>query len=333
MTQVLLALQLLASMALSFAATYILVPLAIERLTARGIFGVDVHKPTQPRVPEMGGVAFVGGYLLGMLYLLTAFPGYITPILAALCSILMICLMGMLDDILDLSQRTKATLPLIASLPLIIAVSSDRAMLIPLIGRVQLGLIYPFLLVPIGVTAASNLTNLLAGFNGLEAGMGIIALSSLVISALLIGHDLCAVIAAPMIGALAAFFLFNRYPARIFPGNAGTFSIGAVVAAAVILGDMEVIGVICLMPYIIEFFIKARTKFKGVCFGVLNPDGTLSPPRGKHVESLTHILMLNGRCTEKGLVYRLLLIEAFFGTIAIVVAHLSLYFILLRPVS
>ena len=318
-------------MALSFAATYLLVPLAIERLTARGIFGVDVHKPMKPKVPEMGGVAFVGGYLLGMLYLLVAFPQHITPILAALCSILMICLMGMLDDILDLSQRTKATLPLIASLPLIMAVSNERTMLIPLIGYVQLGEIYPFLLVPIGVTAASNLTNLLAGFNGLEAGMGIIALSSLMISALIVGHHLCAVVVAPMIGALAAFFVFNKYPAKIFPGNAGTFSIGAVVAAAVILGDMEVIGVICLTPYIIEFFIKAKTKFRGVCFGVLNPDGTLSPPKSGSIESLTHILMLNGRCTEKKLVYRLFVIEAFFGIVAIFVAYLSLYFILLQP--
>jgi UDP-N-acetylglucosamine--dolichyl-phosphate N-acetylglucosaminephosphotransferase len=206
-------------------------------------------------------------------------------------------------------------------------VSSDRVFLLPLIGFVRAGLIYPLLLVPIGVMAAANLTNMLAGFNGLEAGMGLIAISCLTISGCIIGNVTGVIVLAPMIGSLLAFLIYNRYPARIFPGNSGTYAIGAVIAAGVIIGDMEVVGIICLAPYIVEFVVKAMGGFKGSCLGNRNRDNTLSPPKSGP-ESLTHFVMGRGRFTESQLVRLFLLIEMIFGIIAIIIAYSSLYFML-----
>ena len=319
---------ILASIIPAFIVTYKLTPRMIERLRVRGITGVDVHKVNKPRVPEMGGVVIMAGYLTGILTLLTLQQGILPQLLAALSAVLMVCMVGMMDDVLGLSQRTRTILPILASLPLITILGGDRTMLVPFLGSVYLGMFYPLILVPIGFTAASNLVNLLAGFNGLEAGMGAIATASLTMAALLSGHSLCAYILAPMLGALIAFFIYNRYPAKIFPGNSGTYSIGGAIAAAVILGDMEVVGAVCLMPYIIEFFIKARTRFKGQCFGVVNPDGTLSPMNP--IQSLAHLVMKRGGYTEARVVKRLLLIEALFGASAVVIAYFSLYYILFR---
>jgi UDP-N-acetylglucosamine--dolichyl-phosphate N-acetylglucosaminephosphotransferase len=138
-------------------------------------------------------------------------------------------------------------------------------------------------------------------------------------------------ILAPMLGALLAFFRYNVYPSQVFPGNSGTYLIGAVIAAAVILGDMEMIGVISLLPYIAEFFIKAGTLFQGECFAVLNRDGTLSPPNPNHVESLTHLVMRLGKNTEREIVARLWLLEALAGALSIVTAYLSLYYFIFKP--
>jgi len=319
------------SAAISFLGTYLTTPRIIERLRLRNITGVDIHKGGRPRIPTMGGVTVAGGYFVGMLFLLVLFSDLLAPISAAASSILMICMIGMIDDILELSQRTRVLLPAIASLPLMVAASTDRTMLIPLVGHVSLGVLYPLLIVPIGVVAASNLTNMLAGLNGLETGMGSIAVLSLIISAWVSSKWTCMLILTPMLGALLAFLCYNAYPSKVFPGNSGTYLIGAVIAAAVILGDMEMIGVIALLPYIAEFFVKARTLFRGECFGVLNPDGTLSPPNPDHIESLTHLMMRLGRSTERGVVTRFWLLQALAGLLSILTAYLSLYYFIFKP--
>jgi len=276
----------------------------------------------------MGGLVLVAGYLAGILWFLVAFPDLFRELTAILSTILMISMVGMIDDILQLRHSIKVMLPLVASLPLMLIVSEDRVMMLPFIGLVKIGLFYPLLLVPIGIVAAANLTNLLAGFNGLETGMGLVAIVSLFISCFLLGNLNGIVILAPMIGPLLAFLVFNWYPAKIFPGNSGTYVIGAVIAAGVIIGDMEIIGIICLLPFIMEFFIKLRSLFRGQCFGLVNGDGTLSAPRSP-TESLTHIIMRLGRLTELRLVTTFIIIEAIFGGIAILVAYLSAFYVLI----
>ena len=319
------------SAVIAFLGTYLITPRMVRRLRIRNITGIDLHKRDSPRIPTMGGVTIAGGYFVGMLFLLALFNDLLAPISAAASSILMICMIGMIDDILDLSRRTRVIMPIIASLPLMVATSTDRTMLVPLVGRISLGLLYPMILVPIGVVAASNLTNMLAGLNGLEVGMGSIAVFSLIVSSWIAGKWTCMLILAPMLGALLAFLLYNIYPSQVFPGNSGTYLIGAVIAASVILGDMEIMGIITLLLYIAEFLVKAHTLFQGECFGVLNPDGTLSPPNPDRIESLTHLMMKIQKSTEEEIVTRFWLIQALVGIFSIATSYLSLYFIIFKP--
>jgi len=313
----------------AFIATHYMTPIVIKRLKKRKIVGIDENKLDKPKIPSMGGPAIMAGYLAGMLILLAAYQDLLPSISAALSSILMMGLMGMVDDLMKLSHRTKVLLPLLASLPLAVALGRDRIMLIPFVGSVNFGILYPVLLVPLGVVVASNLTNMLAGLNGLEAGMGIIAVTSLLVASLLTGNGLCALVLAPMAGALLAFLRYNKYPAKIFPGNSTTYLIGTIIAAAVILGDLEIVGVLCLTPYVFEFFLKAKGGFEGQSFGVPKPDGTLRPPN-PHSQSLTHVFMRRWKLNEKQIVMRMWMMETVAGIIAIGVAYFSLYYLLLK---
>jgi UDP-N-acetylglucosamine--dolichyl-phosphate N-acetylglucosaminephosphotransferase len=319
-----------AAIFISFILVYLATPRVILKLKKTRVVGIDVHKPNKPEIPSMGGIVLVTGYFAGILWMMVSFPGLFMELAGASSMILMISMLGMIDDIFNLGQSIKAFLPLIASLPLIMVVSADRVMLIPFIGFIKFGIFYPLMIAPIGVMITANLINILAGYNGLEAGMSLIAIASLSLSSLLLGNMKGIVILSPMIGALAAFLFFNWYPAKIFPGNSGTYAIGAVIAAGIILGDMEVIGVVCLVPYIIEFFIKAKSRFKGQCFSTLNVDGTLSPPNGK-CESIIHLILKMKKLKEPELVKFFYFIEAIFGFIAIIIAYLNLYYaIILR---
>jgi UDP-N-acetylglucosamine--dolichyl-phosphate N-acetylglucosaminephosphotransferase len=319
---------------LTFIATLATTWLLIPRLVRAGLVGVDLNKvpesfdrskikqlkdkgyPGLPAVPRSGGIAMIFGFSAGMLVSLIIYSySNIAGILAALLTATLISMIGIVEDFLPIRQIYRTLLPAIAALPLMAVTAGATQMSLPFFGTVEFGIIYTLILIPIGVMAASNLVNLLAGFNGLEAGVGLIVGTALFAVAYTTGNTEAAFIAMALAASCAAFLVFNFYPAKIFPGNAATYMIGAVIAAIAIIGNMERVAVIALAPQIIEFFLKARGWFKAENFGKLGPGGRLS--YSGQTQSLTHLLMKTFRPTEKQLVLMLLAIQVCFAGLAI----------------
>jgi UDP-N-acetylglucosamine--dolichyl-phosphate N-acetylglucosaminephosphotransferase len=187
-------------------------------------------------------------------------------------------------------------------------------MVLPFIGRVELGLFYPLVLVPLAVLCCSNATNFFAGFNGLEAGMGLVLQVSLGVFALINNKLPATVIALVFAVALASFLRYNWYPAKVFPGDLN-YTIGAVVACVTILGNMEKFAILCFSPWILEALLKALSRFKAENYGVLQSDGTVKP-REANIRSLTHLVMRLGRFTEKQVTTILIALEVIVCTLA-----------------
>ena len=59
-----------------------------------------------------------------------------------------------------------------------------------------------------------------------------------------------------MLGALIAFLYFNKYPAKIFPGDTGTLIIGATIVSIAFIGRVKLIALIVLLPNIIDAALK-----------------------------------------------------------------------------
>jgi UDP-N-acetylglucosamine--dolichyl-phosphate N-acetylglucosaminephosphotransferase len=146
------------------------------------------------------------------------------------------------------------------------------------------------------VLCCSNATNFLAGFNGLEAGMGFILHFSLGLYAYHHGEVTAAVLALTFAAGLLAFFRYNWYPAKVFPGDLN-YTIGEVAACVAIIGNMEKFSILCFIPYTLEAILKLLSKFEAENFGILQPDGTLKP-RSEKIHGLTHIVMRMGRRKE-----------------------------------
>jgi UDP-N-acetylglucosamine--dolichyl-phosphate N-acetylglucosaminephosphotransferase len=180
---------------------------------------------------------------------------------------------------------------------------------------IDFGIFYPMVLVPLGITGAANALNMLAGFNGLEVGMGIVAIGSLAIIAYLIGQATALIILMAALGALLATLYYNWYPAKVLVGDVGTLSIGAVIASAVVVGNYETAGVIIVIPYVVDFLIKAKSHFP-YSFGDYK-DGKLYCPDNGPVGLGQLIMKLCGGISERNLVLVLMGIEAVFGVVAI----------------
>ena len=165
--------------ATAFCLTSFAMPAVIRKMNVAGIVGHDVNKPGRPEVAEMGGLGIVMG-VVGALLLAMAmntFFGYalsLNEIMAAMLTMVIIALIGIFDDLFDMRKDVKTLLPMIASLPLVaLAAAGSTAVSLPFIGSFDFGIFYIIVLIPLGVTVAANLTNMLAGFNGMEAGMGL----------------------------------------------------------------------------------------------------------------------------------------------------------------
>jgi UDP-N-acetylglucosamine--dolichyl-phosphate N-acetylglucosaminephosphotransferase len=254
-------------MIISFFVTFFITPHFMKFLYAAGIVGLDLQKRNKPKLPTSGGVCVAFGVLAGLLsYIgiktfLYGLQKEVIYLLAVISSVLIVTFVGLLDDIgvksnvertkegkdirFGLPQWVKPLITFPAAIPLMVIMAGHSTMAIPFFGTVGFGIFYPLFLIPIGVVACSNLTNLLAGFNGSEARMGIVYMLSLGLYGLLHGST-GAMIFLISFAALVGFVGYNWYPAKILPGDSLTYLLGSLVAAGVIVGNMEKVGVIVL---------------------------------------------------------------------------------------
>lgn len=308
-------LALVIGFAVSLATTFVFVPYLIPILKAKGIVGRDLNKPDKPVVAEMGGIPVVVGFFAGM-SVIVAFDGVtdINLLNVSLSAILGAAFVGMMDDIFNLRQRQKAFLPFVLALPFATAV--DTHVVIPHIAEFDLG----YLMIPVAafaLTCAANAANMLEGFNGLGAGLGIIMTSTLVV--LCVVHDRLdgLYLLVPILGGLVAFLWFNWYPAKIFPGDTLMLFTGATIAAAGLLSSLDFQTGFIFIPLIAEFFLKLRGGFSGENYSTRSANGYLEY-HGK-IESLTHLIMKHSKNGEKAIVYKLWMLEVAFCTFVILV--------------
>jgi len=306
----------------SFVVSFVGFPIIIPRLKKAGIVGKNMNSEKQEEVAEMGGLMIAAGFGAGIIFaisLRTFFDVFLsvslTSILAVLSTVLIVVIIGVFDDLISIRQWIKAIMPVFAALPLMAIKEGYSMMRIPFVGMIDFGIFYPLALVPLGITGAANAVNMLAGFNGLEVGMGAVAVGSLAIIAYIIGQTGALIILVAAFGALLATLYYNWYPAKILVGDVGTLSIGAVIASAVIIGNYETAGAIIIIPYVIDFLIKAKNRFP-YSFGIYR-EGKLYCPDDGPVGLGQLIMKVCGGISERNLVLVLMGIEAVFGVVAI----------------
>ena len=294
---------------LSFAVTRLAMPKIIRKLEQADIVGKDIHKSWKPVVAEMGGFGIIFGFVIGMFSGIYMHDILAFPLLIVLVVILLVGMIGILDDLLALSSKSKFFLLFIAGLPLMWAAPPN------------VGILY-LISLPIALSIGSNLTNMLAGLNGIESGLGVISMASLTIACIILGKYDVTIISMSMLGALLAFLYFNRYPAKIFPGDTGTLIIGAAIVCIAFIGRVKLIALIVLMPNIIDAALKFysagvmnRSQQKPT---QLNEDGKLVRPDAGF-KSLIR-LILRRPIAEKDAVKIIWGIGIVFGILGIVVA-------------
>jgi len=314
-----------AAAAVALLTSYSLARFESRRFPSMGISGIDIHKSDTPVRAEMGGLAVLAALAVGsILYLGLDYGGDGPAVLFAATSstIVLTGLVGVADDMVELAQKLKPFLIVAASVPLMIYLGGRAYVFIPLLGEVHLGLLYPLVAVPLAITTSANFSNLLAGFNGLEAGCAAISLGTMSLLSDTTGHPTVAILGLILTFAYIGFLCLNWYPAKIFPGDSGTLMAGAAIAAIGLASGLEFEAVVLSIPAAMDFALKMvnRNPFKQrKIFGhtKIRPDGTLEPAP---YPALVHAFMKVSPIKERDLVISVLAMQGLFALVAVGIA-------------
>lgn len=300
---------------------------------SRNYTGKDVHKINKPEIPEMGGFGVIFGFLFGIAFAFPFFGQYHYLLLAAILTVIIAAFVGLFDDLFTLKPINKIILLFISAIPLVITRLGDTSISLPIIGHINLGIFYSILFVPLFVNVFENMTNFLAGYNGLEAGLGIITLTYFLIASIISKNMFSIILIVPFLFALIAFYFYNKYPARVFPGDITTLSIGAIIASVAIITQNELFAILLCLLYLINFglyflfsvIIKPFTKEKETHISNVDSKGILQRQYFLGTKKLQwqklyflfeHIFY---PCTEKKLVTIFFLIQFIIDAIVLII--------------
>ena len=305
---------------LSAALTFVFTRAAIPLLARMGMTGVDLHKAEKTEVVEMAGIGIVLGILATAA--IVSVPLGIKAAWLVFAVVLVMAAIGAFDDVFEIRGRTKFSLSLIGSTAVL---CMNRPEASPILGDLipssLLGLV-----MGLAVSVSANAVNILAGFNGLEAGTTAIAALAVLGMSAVGSMPEGAFLSCSLAGACLSFLYFNKYPSRAFPGDIGTLTMGGVLGLSALLAKAELVLPLILAPHLVELFCKVRNRFapKSVTgHSRIGPDGRLIPGS---CWAFVHFLMVHFPSDERHLVYEVWLIEA-----ALSAASFLLYAVFLTP--
>jgi UDP-N-acetylglucosamine--dolichyl-phosphate N-acetylglucosaminephosphotransferase len=279
----------------------------------------DQHKIGEPLVPNGLGVIYV---LFTTIYLFLIYfsgispasNGVSAPLTLAVC-ILFGGFMGLLDDWMDLKWRYKAFMPLIAALPLIYFAMENpltrTSISLPLIGMIQFGSVYYFLIIPLIVMIVTNTVNQLGGLNGLET----VCPAIVVIGLMILSQSYATLMLGPLLLWLGLAAL--NVQGKIFVGNAGSFAIGMTVASFAVISDLKLSLLISILPYIFNSSLILLTIFLTRKRAKVSFDGKKLV--ADHRRSLVTLVTYHRPLTERQVVVIISLLIAVFALIAVLI--------------
>jgi UDP-N-acetylglucosamine--dolichyl-phosphate N-acetylglucosaminephosphotransferase len=241
---------------ISFFSVLFITPAVIRSLTTKGKMVPDIHKPKKPQVPRPAGPIIAVGIAAAesMLFVLTMN----TAVLAILLTTTIAFFIGYIDDIRVMPGWFKPLTLLAAAVPLVflhIYVSQVYPNSLNLIfGSAYIPILHiPLIFVIIPITG--NTINSIDVLNGVASGFLIIATIPLLASIAIFGSPEVFLAALPLLFAMIAFYKYHKFPSKIFPGDSGTLLLGAMYGALAIAGSSEIIGVIALLPAVMNSFL------------------------------------------------------------------------------
>ena len=202
----------------------------------------DVHTTPTPRLGGVSIVIGIGGGLLVAFFLPAFDTVYLNPqpVWGIGIAIVLMAIVGVLDDLWDLNWLIKLAAQLIAAG--IMAWTGVQIVSLPFGGIALLSPTMSLVLTVFLVVLVMNAINFIDGLDGLVAGVTLIAGIVFFIYSYILAtgpgqteyFNLASLLTAVLCGSLVGFLPINWHPAKMFMGDSGALVIGIIMAASTI---------------------------------------------------------------------------------------------------
>ena len=224
----------------------------------------------------------------------------------------MVASVGFIDDVKRLSAGVKFWVQILAALVVYacgVRISAVDLPLIPPIGLSWFSL--PVTLV--WIVGIINAINLIDGLDGLAGGVLLFASIINLVVALNSNSTITAVLMVSIVGAIVGFLLFNWYPAKIYLGDGGAYSLGFLIAINGLIAPMQKVstGIAIIVPVLAAGLPIIDTTLV-MLRRIANRRGLFSPDRG-HL----HHLLLDSGISHRRVVIGLYFVCCIFCSIAL----------------
>ena len=224
-------LSIIMSFVVTMVISAILVPIVMK---AGAQLGIVAHKNERTvhkvDVPRIGGYAIYISSLIGSVIFLKTDP----QINAILIAGFLVFFVGLLDDVYDLSPKTKLIVEIAAALIVIVhgniylkGFDNLPSNLVPVI---------PGIITVIWIVGITNAINLIDGLDGLSSGISIIVLFTISMTSYTSGRTDIASLSLLLAGAIMGFLFYNFHPAKVFIEDCDSLYIAFMMSVISLLG-------------------------------------------------------------------------------------------------
>ena len=308
--------------AVSFLIVFFITPAFIEYLTRIGRVVVDYHKPGKPMVPRPAGPVLLIGIVISEIILY--FLILDVKIISVLLTTIIAFIIGYIDDLKTMPGWFKPAALILAAIPIIVLGTHGN----------YLGLIFDSAFIPILyillilsiIPIVGNTINSIDVFNGVATGFIIITMIPLLVAVVLFSNTNVFLIGLPLLFGSIAMYQYHKFPSKIFLGDSGTLLLGSMYAGISIVGNSEIIGVIALLPAVMNSFLflssvkkivehrQVKTRPVTICddFRLMASKDSSAPA------TLVRLILARGPLSEQEIITRIFILATFSSILAII---------------
>lgn len=273
-----------------------------------------VHKRI---IPYLGGLPFYLSFLGTILFVEAFYPEYSQPVFFPMCVAgTLIVLMGVYDDIKDMSSLKKLLVELVLLGGLYFYGFETTEIASPFGGSFNVGWL-AVIITPLWIAGVINAVNFSDGLDGLAGGLVFICAASIFAIAFKNGQVGSCLMMACLMGGTLGFLRYNFNPASIFMGDAGALFLGFVLGATTLLEKQKGVTTIALavpmvvmavpiLDTILSFYRRLQRARQGKFF----------TPDRNHL----HHRLLDLGLTQRQVVLALYFVSAWMGLMAFVLS-------------
>ena len=286
---------------------------SVQRLAVRwgAVDKPEARKVHKGIIPRLGGLAIYAGFLAAVL----ASVHMTWELLGILVGGTAILLLGVVDDVYQISAKTKLLGQIAAASVLLLFDIRIDWLTNPFGSMIYLDM-WAIPITLIWVVSLTNTLNLIDGLDGLAAGVSVIAAVTIFLMAVELNFWLVAVLTAALAGSALGFLYFNFSPAKIFMGDTGSMFLGYMLAAVSLVGTVKSAATIALIVPMVALGLPILDTACAIIRRFNNGQPIFKPDRG-HL----HHRLLDMGLTQKQVVLILYLVTIVLGVSAIVMTE------------